>query len=314
VRGKRIDSIDELRGFAIVSMIIVNFLAHYPEAPLFLKHTRSTGFTFADLVAPLFMFILGIMYRKSFCKRIIEEGSLKTYFHFTKRYVILYILGVVGNLVIRKFVIFRWGVLQAIGLSGIIVLPLMKSSRLIRLTSAVILLFLYQFSLITEMRKDILAFAHGGPTAAISWSTIILFASIAGDMIDFKKIIDDVKKLFLFGIIFLSSGIILSNYIPVSKPQVNISYIILSVGLSALLLALFLLLNDLALIKIPTLGPMGRNPLLLYGFHYLLIAAGFFLIPVKSPVSIIFTGVLLICLLSYGFARYLEKSNFILHL
>ncbi len=61
-RPGRIKSIDQFRGFAIISMIIINYLALFNATPAWLKHAPEAGLTFADLVAPYFVFIIGLMY------------------------------------------------------------------------------------------------------------------------------------------------------------------------------------------------------------------------------------------------------------
>jgi predicted acyltransferase len=65
VARERLVSLDAMRGFAVLGMIIVNTLAFSRDAYgflpsfAFLAHSRWTGFTFADFVFPAFIFMAG---------------------------------------------------------------------------------------------------------------------------------------------------------------------------------------------------------------------------------------------------------------
>src|ERR1700733_7726532 len=62
---ERLVSLDAMRGFAVLGMIVVNTLASsrdtYGFSPSlsFLAHSRWAGFTFADFVFPAFIFMAG---------------------------------------------------------------------------------------------------------------------------------------------------------------------------------------------------------------------------------------------------------------
>jgi heparan-alpha-glucosaminide N-acetyltransferase len=58
----RLLSLDVFRGFVIVSMLFVNLLSDMPEAPRFLVHAPSEAdaYTYADLVFPGFLFMVGV--------------------------------------------------------------------------------------------------------------------------------------------------------------------------------------------------------------------------------------------------------------
>lgn len=60
--SERLISLDAFRGFVILSMIWVNYLAGMPGIPYWLEHTsaRADGITLPDLVFPGFLFIVGI--------------------------------------------------------------------------------------------------------------------------------------------------------------------------------------------------------------------------------------------------------------
>jgi heparan-alpha-glucosaminide N-acetyltransferase len=58
----RLVSLDAFRGFVVLAMIWVNYIAEMPGLPYWLKHASASddGFTLPDLVFPAFLFIVGI--------------------------------------------------------------------------------------------------------------------------------------------------------------------------------------------------------------------------------------------------------------
>ncbi len=59
---ERLVSLDAFRGFVVLAMIWVNYIAEMPDLPRWLKHAAATddGFTLPDLVFPAFLFIVGV--------------------------------------------------------------------------------------------------------------------------------------------------------------------------------------------------------------------------------------------------------------
>ena len=106
IKGGRVVSIDALRGFDMFWIIGGGtiFLSMFSrlDNPVFrtlavqLEHSPWTGFTFEDLIFPLFLFIMGASMPFSLTKRL-ERGDSRTqlYLHIVKRACILYFLGLV---------------------------------------------------------------------------------------------------------------------------------------------------------------------------------------------------------------------------
>ena len=71
--GGRLVSLDAFRGITIAAMILVNFPGNgeYVYAPL--NHTHWNGITPTDLIAPFFLFIVGVAIAFSYTKRL-EAG------------------------------------------------------------------------------------------------------------------------------------------------------------------------------------------------------------------------------------------------
>ncbi len=108
LESKRVASIDALRGFDMFWMIgggaIFGSLCKIFNNPVTefisaqLRHAKWEGFTFEDLIMPLFLFIVGVVMPFSFGKRL-ERGQTKKslYIHIAKRTLILFFLGMVAQ-------------------------------------------------------------------------------------------------------------------------------------------------------------------------------------------------------------------------
>lgn len=69
----RLVSLDALRGFTIAAMITVNFPGLHDQVYAPLQHTRWNGLTFTDLIAPIFLFVIGVSIAFAYSRRLAEE-------------------------------------------------------------------------------------------------------------------------------------------------------------------------------------------------------------------------------------------------
>jgi predicted acyltransferase len=129
--GKRLASIDALRGFDMFwlmqddtgLMLGIASALHLPFQGLLAKeldHTAWVGFTFWDLIAPLFLFVIGLSLPFALNRRRELGQSDKTILsHILKRTVVFILLGLVYNGILQlSFADFRYtGVLQRVALS-----------------------------------------------------------------------------------------------------------------------------------------------------------------------------------------------------
>jgi predicted acyltransferase len=96
-RGRRLLSIDLLRGLTIAFMIIVNDNAS-DGAYWALKHANWNGFTPTDLVFPTFLFLIGVSTVFSTASRLAQGANkVSLWMHVLRRSVILFLLGLVVN-------------------------------------------------------------------------------------------------------------------------------------------------------------------------------------------------------------------------
>lgn len=97
-QGKaRLISLDAMRGFTIAAMILVNFPGDENNVFAPLKHTVWNGLTPTDLIAPFFLFIVGISIVLAYSKRITQpDGDL--YKKILFRSIKIFAVGIFLNL------------------------------------------------------------------------------------------------------------------------------------------------------------------------------------------------------------------------
>jgi predicted acyltransferase len=78
--NKRIDSLDQFRGYTVAGMFLVNFLSPFVAAPFILKH-HSSYCSYADTIMGNFLFAVGFAFRLSFGRRAIQQGLAQAYWH-----------------------------------------------------------------------------------------------------------------------------------------------------------------------------------------------------------------------------------------
>ena len=132
MQSKRISSIDLFRGFAILAMVPANYMVGVQIIPAWLKHAPDIGLTVIDLIAPFFIFAIGLTYALSFHRRLERDGAFRTYSYFLTRYLAIIGLGAVisaGETAVGQNPSgIDWGVLQAIGMAGLVTLLVMVYS------------------------------------------------------------------------------------------------------------------------------------------------------------------------------------------
>jgi len=279
MNSERIESIDVFRGLAIAGMVIANFIAGVDRVPAWLKHAPDAGFTVVDLVAPMFIFAIGLTYAPSARRRLAESGAWKMTLHFLKRFFA--ILGIGALLSAGEIALgvdgqtVNWGVLQAIGVAGLVTLIFIRAKTFVRLAVGLLLLGVYQFLLQRFWLADVLAAPHGGFFGTISWSAMLILATAFADL--FHQTSHRVRNLLLAGTASLLIAFLLTQWFPVSKNRVSAPYVLLSLGLSAMVFTACHLLVDRIKLSLRLLTLWGRNPLVLYVLHMLLL--GFVVLP-----------------------------------
>lgn len=80
----RIHSLDQFRGYCVLGMLLVNFLAGFDVTPDVLEH-HNTHFSYADSILPAFLFAVGFAFRLTWCKRIARQDYRTTVHSYVRR-------------------------------------------------------------------------------------------------------------------------------------------------------------------------------------------------------------------------------------
>ena len=316
----RIASIDQFRGYAIAGMILVNFLGQFAAIPAQFKH-HSTYMTYADTIAPVFIFVVGMGFRLSFMRRSAAKGPWRARWDAAKRYSILTIVGIVfyGG----PWTVVWWDALTDIGIAGLLAIPFIDKPRAVRVVAATAYLALYQ-ALFTWAGYGAWTMKHsidGGPLGPLSWAFILLFGSLAYDAMAEKKTEKTFAHLLGWGLALCVAGLALRAEWPgvkefwyFTQKGMTAPYPVYSMGLAFLTLLAFYFASDGWGWQVPTFTVMGMNPLILYLVHSVIMTSnqGFF--PTNSPV---WKGVLAFTLfyaLCYAVARRLYNDRVVIKL
>ena len=275
----RISSIDQFRGFAILTMVLANYTGGVLLIPAWLKHAPDVGLTVNDLIAPFFIFAIALTFGLSFRRRLERDGAFKTYSQFLVRYLAIIGLGAIisaGETAVGENPSgIDWGVLQAIGMAGLITLVVIRLPSIYRWIIGAGILIIYQIVLDNFLLDLTVRSPHGGLFGSLNWAAMLILGTALADLFHDKG---NWKKAFPWAsLAVLAVGIALAFLLPVSKHRVSSSYVLVSLGASALLFLLFHWLTGRFNWKGRFLVVWGRNPLVLYFLHYLII--GIFFLP-----------------------------------
>jgi predicted acyltransferase len=247
-------------------------------------HVPWNGFHFEDLIMPLFMFMVGMSIPFSIDKRLsMGESKKKIYLHAFKRLIILIILGMAyeGNLLAFDINnLFFGSVLGAIGTGyffSIIIYNQLNAKNQILVTTGLLMAYwsiltfvavpgqpagvLLPGSNITKYVENMVLGSHAKTGVTYMWvldtlgviCTVMtgVFASIVirGNLrlSFFKSSNGQIHKtlmLTLTGIALVCTAIVLSIWFPIIKRIWTPTFVLLTSGLSFLLMALFYFVID----------------------------------------------------------------------
>ena len=275
----RLESIDQFRGFAIVTMVLANFTSNIHTIPAWLHHAPDIGLTPPDLVAPFFIFAIGLTFTLSAQRRASRDGWVKTTEHFFRRFMAILGIGslmsAVAGWALNDSCLINWGTLQSIGVAGLMALLVVRLPTLWRWGVGTVLLGGYQVLLDRYWVETTVRSTNGGIQGAIAWGAMLILATALADL--FHDPARGRKAYPWVSGLVLAVGVGLAFLTPVSKHRVSASYVVTTLGISALLFWGFYLLADRLRFRIPLLSAWGQNPLLLYLLHY--AGTGVFFLP-----------------------------------
>lgn len=352
--AKRIVCVDQLRGYAIFGMLLVNakglfftpveaylkesdWLETFQAFTYQISHHRE-NFTYADTIAPLFVFVVGMGMRLSWLRRSKTGNLNETRKALVKRYTLLVLIG---------FAIYTgwlWDALTDIGLAGLLAIPLIHTKPRTRIAAAFVYVLAYQcvhsltsygqwtmrgsFSeadpdyvpmlvRLVPLHEELFEVTlNGGPLGPLSWAMMLLFGTIAYDALAARN-----EPRFLIQCAAWGIGLCALGYAlhmpwgdakapwPFSARYMTAPFPLWSTGLCFLQLIAFYVLCDKLKIAIPTFTSVGMNPLVLYIFQslFLDVADGF--APERLPVIAGFVGFLMFWGLVAGAAYYMHRRK-----
>jgi predicted acyltransferase len=241
----------------------------------------GNGCTFTDLVAPFFVFIVGVCIPLSKQRR-----GAAWWKHVGTRTLLLILAGVIYISLVLK-TSYWWGILQAIGVAYFMGAALMRFSAIGRwLAVAIIAIFhgymSWHYSWWLELGDKSRPFltvvntlgdplrpltVHCTPWGSISYGLCTVVGTLLGDAIVSRKHKTIIKQCLLIGIVFTVVGYLLHIYqAPINKDYVSPSYSIFTSGIAALTFLIFYLIIDVGGFKVWALplNVYGSNALLAY--------------------------------------------------
>jgi predicted acyltransferase len=286
-------SLDAFRGLTVILMIIVNLQGNGDAAFAALKHAEWHGLTFADLVFPWFLFIVGL----SIPLALDRAGSGSPWPGVFRRFLVLFILGVVLAWLIRpvEFDQIRWmGVLQRIAIVYLACAAVVLISRgwMVAAALALTILVAHSWLLFVPVDGTNSLTTGAGLNAGLdqqflpgrllrkAWdpegvlSTLPAIASGLLGVIVARWQLSDIPRA-IAGMNMTIAGWLLTNWIPVNKALWSASFVLMTAGTGLLILAAFRTfwskIGDNALARLCIL--YGQTALTLYVIHMLLLAA-----------------------------------------
>lgn len=265
--------IDRFRGGLVVLMVAGNYLAGVAVVPAFLKHAPDIGLTVADVVAPGFVVAIGLTYGASFSDRAAHSRP-GAYRHFVVRYLALIGIGAVisaGSTSIAEDPS-GWGVLQALGVAGLLCLPVIRLGVTLRLVIGLLLLGGYQLLLDRWALESVLGSSHGGFVGSLSWAALLILATALADL----RPAGVRRLLTAWGALAVLAAVSVP-LVPVSKNRVSASYVLVCLAIAVIAWLLVDLGSRAVDRPAGFLCWWGENPLVLYLLHLGLL--GVFVLP-----------------------------------
>lgn len=309
--GQRVLSIDAFRGLTISAMVFVNTVGGFESIPAWSRHAVDFGLTYVDLVAPFFIFAIALTFGLSFRKHRASEGARETYLRVLRRYFALLGMGMVGSIVATPTaLLFNWGVLQAIGIAGVVTLLVIQVPRVPRALVAALLLVAYQLVLPleisiagtpTSVSDLVFADVHGGLVGGVGWAGMMVMGTCVAEALERRQW----RQFAILGAILAAAGACLHGIWllagqpgawGISKERVTMAYVLVSTGLAALVFYGTWLVYDHWAVTGGTsrfLQPQGRNAIFLYLLHGALVSLSWVYLTAHSHPALVVLSALL---------------------
>ena len=310
---RRVLSIDVFKGITVLLMVFVNSFHPYDDVPAWSKHAGEYGLTYIDLVASFFVFMLALNMKISYNRRVEKFGKKKAALRLIRRFLTLIGIGLIVTIYIDPNVFyFRWGTLQVLGFSGLMLLPLLKLKPFVKLSFAVSFMVIHQLILLTPASVIIYESVEGGILAVFSWGSMMILSSFLAEGLGKGK--EYVKHYFFYGgFICLLIGIGSGFFFGISRPYISLPYILISVGVASILYSLLYFIfeewgkNYNFVKKERIFSVVGKNAFFIYLIHMFIAYTIYTIFPFDTPSIIIFPLAIVHTALIWILAHYMNK-------
>ncbi|MHB2017878.1 MAG: acyltransferase family protein [Candidatus Xenobia bacterium] len=245
----RLLALDAFRGLTIVGMLLVNNVALDVDTPLQLLHAPwNQGVTFADLVFPWFLFIVGVAIPLA-SRRNVKSAAIRA--------LKLIALGILIDCSEARQIAVGLDVLQLIGMAYFIAMLYAELDTTRRLwLAAMMLIWNWAVARLIPVpghpagtfTQDVNVFAYAdhflapwhlrGILSAIPTAAMVLLGTVAGDVLRSDRgQADKLRWMARYGALLGVLGLLWSLSIPFNKPVWTSSYILYGAGTATLTLA-----------------------------------------------------------------------------
>lgn len=275
----RVPGIDGLRGLAVLTMAAGNLGLGVAWVPDWLKHTPDVGFTIADLVAPLFVVLSGFTIGPAVQRRREADGARSAITWLAVRSLALIGIGAVitaGQWLLEPAppgTDLTWGVLQAIGAASLVTSTVILARPWVRALVGVVLLVAYQWLLDAFWLDTVRHTVQNGLPGSLAWAALMVLATAVAD--GWRAAPTAGRRagvLVVVGLAATALALVLSPEAPIGKARASATYMLFTLGLTLLALAICTAALDARPRALLWLQRVGRYPLALYFAHLLLLA------------------------------------------
>jgi predicted acyltransferase len=317
--AERLSSVDALRGLTMAGMVIVNNPGTWDAIYWPLEHAEWNGWTPTDLIFPFFIFLVGVSLTLSWQTQLVTPGRI------VERGLLIICLG----LFMAGFPFFnpaRWripGVLQRIGLCYLAAAFIYRRTRNVKVLVAIVAALLLVYWLVLVRFGDLTPDGNvgaridralmGGHLWRPTWDpegllgtvpaiATALLGVLAGVWL--RSTVQGERKvnmLALAGIAGVAAGQAWHRLFPINKQLWTSSYVLLTAGAAAILLAACMYLIDIRNVRSWSwpFVVLGRNAITLFVVSGV-VGKLLILIPVSEPNGT--RTVLQSLIFDYGFA------------